>query len=80
MTIPMLCISCWLVMMSISLFILLSIFWINETSKVEQTVYYLKDKDNWFSKCDLHGLQTVGFILYTYIRKMFLILRHPIGT
>ena len=76
----MLCISCWLVMMSISLFILLSIFWINETSKVEQTVYYLKDKDNWFSKCDLHGLQTVGFILYTYIRKMFLILRHPIGT
>lgn len=80
MTIPMLCISCWLVIMSISLFILLSIFWINETSKVEQTVYYLKDKDNWFSKCDLHGLQTVGFILYTYIRKMFLILRHPIGT
>ena len=76
----MLCISCWLVMMSISLFILLSIFWINETSKVEQTVYYLKDKDNWFSKCDLHALQTVGFILYTYIRKMFLILRHPIGT
>ena len=54
--------------------------WTNETAKVEQTVYYLKDNDNWFSKCDLHGLWTVGFILYTYIGKMFLILRHPIGT
>lgn len=77
----MLCISYWLVTVSMSFIVHTSFrIWINETAKVEQTVYYLKDKDNWFSKCDLQGLWTVGFILYTYIMKMFLILRHPIGT
>ena len=50
----MLCISYWLVMVPMS-FIVHTYFhiWVNETAKGKQTVYYLKDKDNWFSKCDL---------------------------